>query len=54
MVRAKFSYDEPRFGSIEIEGDTTGIDNDFVIDQIERMYPEAVDIEIIEIEEISE
>lgn len=45
MTKAKFAYNEPRFGEIETET----VMNEFeLIREIEQMYPEAIDIEIIE------
>lgn len=41
----KFTYNEPMFGDIEIEGPE--LDQDEVIKAIEQSYPEAVDIEIL-------
>lgn len=50
MIKAKFAYSEPRLGDIEVEGDITEDINEFLIDTIERAYPEAIDIEILEVE----
>jgi len=50
MHKVKFAYNEPRIEEIEVE-DSTLSDED-LIREIEAMYPEAIDIEILEVEEI--
>lgn len=50
MKKYEFFYNEPRVGSIEIDGpDMTEED---VLREIERQYPEAVDVELGTYEEI--
>ncbi len=51
MKRYRFAYNEPRLGDIEIEGpDLTEED---ILRSIEEAYPEAIDIEILEFEDIN-
>jgi len=53
MLKAKFSYDVPTFGAIEIEGNTDNWTNEMIHEEIEKSYPEAVDIEILKVEHIN-
>lgn len=50
MRRFDFVYNEPRFGSIDIEGPEM-IEED-AIREIEQKYPLAIDIEITGMEDI--
>jgi hypothetical protein len=51
MKKFEFAYNEPRLGSIEIEG--PDISEEDILRMIEEEYPEAIDIEIIGFEEIN-
>lgn len=51
MQKIKFAYNEPRIGDIDIEGpDMTEED---ILRIIEDSYPEAIDVEIIETEQLN-
>ena len=50
MQKIKFVYDEPMIGELETEGDI--LDLEEIIKEIEEQFPEAINIEIIETEEI--
>lgn len=57
-IAYKFAYNEPRFGEISIDPtDPVEDGNEWteaeVIRVIEEHYPEAIDIEIIEAEEVN-
>lgn len=46
---ARFAYNEPRIGNIEVTGPR--LSNEEIMKQIEESFPEAIDIEILDIEE---
>lgn len=50
MFNYKFTYNSPEFGEIEVQGPKMEVED--VIKEIERMYPEAIDIQVISIEEV--
>lgn len=51
MKKVKFAYNEPRFGDFEATEDMSEED---IMQAIEESYPEAIDIEITEYEEVSD
>ena len=48
-MKAKFAYNWPQFGEVEVNQEMT---EEEIIKCIEQSYPEAVDVEILEIEDI--
>lgn len=50
MQKIKFTYNEPRIGDMEIEG-SDKLTFDEILKHIEQTYPEAIDIEILEVED---
>jgi hypothetical protein len=52
MKRFRFAYNEPRLGDIEVDG-PEGISEEAVLRMIEEQYPEAIDVEILEFEELN-
>lgn len=53
MKRIKFAYNEPMLGSMELDEPTKDLTEEDFLKFIEQSYPEAIDIEITEIEEIN-
>jgi hypothetical protein len=56
MKRYRFAYNEPRLGDIEIEDDdnpSTQWTEEDIIRVIEENYPEAIDIELLEFEQLN-
>ena len=52
MQTVKFAYNMPMFGDIEIEEDdmpSTKWPDEDIIKLIEKQFPEAIDIEILEV-----
>lgn len=53
MFEVDFTYDEPRWGTIEgIEEKSKEDAEEFALKQIDLLYPEAIDVEITEVREI--
>jgi hypothetical protein len=52
--RIKFSAQEPVWGEIDVlPANTPGEAEDFATDEINSLYPEYTDIEIVEVSEIN-
>jgi hypothetical protein len=51
MKRFRFAYNEPRLGDIEVDG-PEDVSEEEILRMIEDQYPEAIDVEILEFEEL--
>lgn len=51
QMKVKFTYNEPRFGDMEIvtDGASPTWTDEEIINEIEAAFPEAIDIEVLEI-----
>ena len=50
MRTIKFAYNQPMFGEIEMRGEfETSHPDEELIELVEKSYPEAIDIEILEV-----
>lgn len=46
VMKVRFAYNEPRIGDFEIDGEWSELE---IIKEIEEVFPEAIDIEILEV-----
>lgn len=46
-MKVTFAYNEPGFGTVDIEG--PDVSEDYILDEIEKYYPSYIDVDILEI-----